>query len=154
MDDELRRYRIDEAHAALERIRRMGEDCAGLQALVDDARDRATLLKGIDYSAVKVATSPTDDQMVDAITALNDRIAGYVTALRDYEDERYHASRAMDRMEDFTEAKALRLRYLLGLRWESVCDRMNYSWDGMMALRRRALLHYYDVMPRELPAAQ
>ena len=33
MDEELQRYRADQAHAYLERVRDLGEDCAGLKLL-------------------------------------------------------------------------------------------------------------------------
>lgn len=147
MDEEYRQYRIDQAHAYLERIRRMGEDCAGLQQLVDDARERADGVKGIDYSAVRVSTSPTDEGMLIAVDAIKERIRDYVTALAEYEDMRHEASRSLMRMEDSVEAKALRLRYLCGYEWEAVCVDMHYSWQGMMSLRRRALTSFWEVMP-------
>ena len=99
MDDEYRQYRIDQAHAYLERIRRMGDSCAGLRALVDDARDRASGLKGIDYSAIRVQTSPTDDAMANAVDAIMNAIRGYVVMLAEYEDERFRAAEAVSRTE-------------------------------------------------------
>ena len=147
MDEEFRQYRAEQAHAYLERIRRMGEDCAGLQQLVDDARERADGVRGIDYSAVRVQVSPTDDAMLAAVDAIKASIADYVTALAAYEDMRHEASRALMRMEDGVEAKALRLRYLCDWKWERICTDMNYSWDGMMTLRKRALSRFWEVMP-------
>ena len=45
-------------------------------------------------------------------------------------------------------ARALHLYYVDALDgWERVCVEMGYSYDGLMKLRRRALLHAYDVMP-------
>ena len=147
MDEELQRYRADQAHAYLERIRRLGEGCAGMQALVDDARDRASGVRGIDYSRDRVQTSPTDDAMVNAVDEIRSRIRDYVAVLAEYEAERKRANDALTGMEDYTEAKALRLRYLLGRDWEQVCVEMHYSYDGMMKLRRRALASYWEVMP-------
>lgn len=149
LDEELTRYRADQAHAYLERIRRMGEDCAGLRQMVDDARDRASGLKGIDYSAVRVSSSSDGDQMVNAVEFIRAAICDYVETLRAYEGERHRAADALDDMDDATEAKALRLRYLLGWEWEAVCVDMHYSWQGMMSLRRRALASYWEVMPHE-----
>ena len=147
MDDELQRYRIDQAHAYLERIRKMGEDCAGLQEQVDDAYSRASGVKGIDYSAIRVQTSVTDDAMVNAVASIKDRIRDYAIALSEYEDMRHDAFKAIQKMDDFTDAKALRYRYLCGWKWEKICTVMNYSWDGMMKIRRRALCSFYDFMP-------
>ena len=145
--DEYANYKIDQAHAYLERIRKMGEDCAALQAEVDDARDRAGGLKGIDYAKDRVKSSPTDDAMVDAIERIHVAIRDYVVKLSELLDVRKAASDALNLMDDYTEAKALRLRYICNWKWERICTEMNYTWDGMMTLRRRALNSYWDVMP-------
>ena len=142
--DELQRYRIEQAHDYLERIRKLGEDCAALQAEVDDARDR---LGGVDYSRDSISLSPNDDAMVEAVDAIKHAVRDYVMKLAEYTDERHRASMAVMKMDDATEARALRLRYLLNMDWEAVCVQMHYSYDGMMKLRRRALCSYYDVMP-------
>ena len=144
MDEELQRYRSEQAHAYLERIRKLGDDCAALQDEVDDAYDR---VGGIDYSRDDVMVSPNDEAMVEAVESIKQKIRDYVVKLAEYADERMRASDALMRMDDYTEAKALRLHYLLDRDWEKVCVEMHYTYDGMMKLRRRALCSYYDVMP-------
>lgn len=147
MDEELQRYRVEQAHAYLERIRKLGEDCAFLQAEVDDARERASGLTGIDYSRDQVSTTPNDDAMVDAVTAVKQAVREYALKLAEYIDERKRASDAMMDMSDSSEVAALKLRYCLGKDWHDISKFLGYSYDGVMKLRRRALLDYYDVMP-------
>ena len=149
MDEEYERWRADQAHAYLERIRLMGDDCAGLQAQIEDAYARAEGMRGIDYAAIRVNVSPGADAIPNAVAELEGRIREYVGQLRDYEEQRHEASQAMMAMRDQNEARVLRLRYLLGRKWERICAETDYSWDGMMKLRRRALADYWDVMPRE-----
>lgn len=156
MDEELRAYRIDQAHAYLERIRKLGDDCAALQQEVDDARERASGLTGIDYTRDRVATSANDEGMVNAVESIREAVREYAVKLSELLDERKRASDALNRMDDYTEARALRLRYICNWKWERVCTEMGYSWDGMMSLRRRALCSYWDVMPvseRSIPNA-
>ena len=148
MDEELERYRMEQAHTYLERIRKMGDDCAGLRAQIDDAYYRAEGVRGIDYSAVRVSSSHSHDAILNAVAQLQEWIREYVADLTAYEDERHAAAKALMMMPDAVEARALRYRYLLGWKWERICNEMDYSWDGMMTLRRRALAHYWDVMPR------
>ena len=50
-------------------------------------------------------------------------------------------------LDDPTEAAVLARYYLKGDCWERVCVDMSYSWQGMMAIQRRALLHVYPLMP-------
>ena len=147
MDEELQRYRSEQAHAYLERIRKLGEDCAALQDEVEDARDRASGLTGIDYTRDQVDSSPTDEAMVNAVSSIKRAIGDYAMKLAEYIDERKRASDAMMLMDDYTEARALRLRYLLNHDWEQVCVEMHYTYDGMMKLRRRALCSYWEKMP-------
>ena len=46
-----------------------------------------------------------------------------------------------ERMEDLppVERMLLRYRYLDGMKWEEVCDRMCYSWQQIHRIHRRAL---------------
>ena len=149
MDDEMIRYRADQAHAYLERIRQAGEDCAGLQAQIDDAYSRAAGIRGIDYSEARVKVSPTADAIPDAVGRIVDKIREYAADLAAYEDDRYAAHRTLSLMLNQTDAKVLRLRYLLDWSWERICCETSYTYDGMMKLRRRALASYWEVMPRE-----
>ena len=147
MDDEYRTYRIEQAHAYLERIRKMGDNCASLQQEVEDARTRAEGVTGIDYSKDMVQVTANDDAMVNAIERIHAVMRAYTVKLSEMLDERKRASDSLNLMDDYTEARALRLRYICNWKWERVCTEMNYSWDGMMSLRRRALCSYWDVMP-------
>ena len=148
MDEEYRAYRADQAHEWLERIRRAGESCAALREQVEDARYRAAGVRGIDYSSARVSSSGGGDAMADAYASIQGAVASYAAALAAYEGERAEASAALGRMDDPTCARVLRLRYMLDRRWEEICVEMNYTYDGMMKLRRRALAEFWDVMPR------
>lgn len=143
-------WRVEQAHAYLERVRRMGADCAGLRRLVEDARANLGAVRGLDYSRGGGGSKTAgDDAIVNEIAAVQESVQAYVTRLAEYEDERHRAAMAVDRMPDPTEARVLRLRYLLGWKWENICVEVGYSYDGIMKLRRRALVSFYEVMPRD-----
>lgn len=142
-------WRVEQAHAYLERVRRMGADCAGLRRLVEDARANLGAVRGLDYSRGGGSQTAGDDAIVNEIAAVQESVQAYVTRLAEYEDERHRAAMAVDRMPDPTEARVLRLRYLLGWKWENICVEVGYSYDGIMKLRRRALVSFYEVMPRD-----
>lgn len=143
-------WRVEQAHAYLERVRRMGADCAGLRRLVEDARANLGAVRGLDYSRGGGGTQTAgDDAIVNEIAAVQESVASYVAKLAEYEDERHRAAMTVDRMPDPTEARVIRLRYLLGWKWENICVEVGYSYDGIMKLRRRALVSFYEVMPRD-----
>jgi len=143
-------WRVEQAHAYLERVRRMGADCAGLRRLVEDARANLGAVRGLDYSRGGGGSQTAgDDAIVNEIAAVQESVQAYVTKLAEYEDERHRAAMTVDRMPDPTEARVIRLRYLLGWKWENICVEVGYSYDGIMKLRRRALVSFYEVMPRD-----
>lgn len=143
-------WRVEQAHAYLERVRRMGADCAGLRRLVEDARANLGAVRGLDYSRGGGGTQTAgDDAIVNEIAAVQESVASYVAKLAEYEDERHRAAMTVDRMPDPTEARVIRLRYLLGWKWENICVEVSYSYNGIMKLRRRALMSFYEVMPRD-----
>lgn len=142
-------WRVEQAHAYLERVRRMGADCAGLRRLVEDARANLGAVRGLDYSRGGGTRTAGDDAIVNEIAAVQESVQAYVTRLAEYEDERHRAAMTVDRMPDPTEARVIRLRYLLGWKWENICVEVSYSYNGIMKLRRRALMSFYEVMPRD-----
>lgn len=143
-------WRVEQAHAYLERVRRMGADCAGLRRLVEDARANLGAVRGLDYSRGGGGSQTAgDDAIVNEIAAVQESVQTYVTRLAEYEDERHRAAMTVDRMPDPTEARVIRLRYLLGWKWENICVEVGYSYNGIMKLRRRALMSFYEVMPRD-----
>ena len=143
-------WRVEQAHAYLERVRRMGADCAGLRRLVEDARANLGAVRGLDYSRGGGTQTAGDDAIVNEIAAVQESVQTYVTKLAEYEDERHRAAMTVDRMPDPTEARVIRLRYLLGLGWGKVCDKMGYAEPTVMKLRRRALISFYEAMPDEM----
>ena len=125
-----------------------------------DSQEKAMIemadnLRGLDYSAVNVSTSPTPDAIPNAIIAA-DEMAGLYGSLRNSAAKRVgKAQAALAAMENQGGARALSLYYLTfdanGRRmydtWEKVCVEMHYTYDGMMKMVRRAKLELYDYMP-------
>lgn len=53
--------------------------------------------------------------------------------------KREEIEKRIDLMEDETEKRLLRLRYISGLEWDEVCDRLGYSWTHVHRIHSRAL---------------
>ena len=148
MDEELQRYRIEQAEAWLSKVRKTVGYARRITADAEAIMARADNLRGMDYSAVNVQTSPSADAIPDAII-LADEMGEAMEAISESARERVTgAARALAEMEDPTEATCLTLYYVEAYdTWERVCVAMHYSYDGMMKLRRRALVSAYSVMP-------
>ncbi len=152
-DDELFRFKVEQSHAYLERVRRMLSDLEGTRAIIESARDSLDLVKGIDYSKPSTSGTASDDAFVNAIIRLQHSIEGYVIKVAECEDARHEANAVLERLQDGSQAQCLRLHYLLNVPWNKVTERMSMSYDGVMSLRKRSLASVYDVMPKEIPKA-
>lgn len=149
MTEEYDRYKRAQASRWLEHVRRLGGKCRALQREVEEQRALASGLKGLDYSAPVVRSSASADGTPEAVIRLLDVIEEYCTELEGYVDEQHAAHAALNDMPDELGAEALKRHYLCGQSWESCCVAMGYTWDGMMSLRKRAVLELYDHMPAE-----
>lgn len=148
MTGEWEQYRIDQAAAWLSRVRRVAGYADYMESSADRQLELADNLRGIDYSAVRVSTSPTADAIPDAVARhmeLAEDFAAIASAARELQSAAAHA---LSRLPDPTEAECLQRYYVDRAKtWEHVCVAMGYTYDGLMKLRRRALLHAYDAMP-------
>ena len=147
MDEELQRYRIEQAEAWLSKVRKLVAYEKSMRRAAETQFELADGLKGVDYSHEQVSSSPTADAIPNAVIAHEEAAASLVEIAESAKERIAQAAEAIDRMDDPTEAAALTLYYIACMKWEAVCVEMNYTWDGMMTLRRRALSHVYDVMP-------
>ena len=112
-------------------------------------------LRGIDYSRDQVSISPTPDAIPNAIIEADEMGELYESLADSVSGRVAKAQAALAAMDNQAGARALSLYYLAfdvnGKRkygtWEKVCVEMDYSYDGMMKLVRRAKLELYDYMP-------
>lgn len=149
MSDEYDRYKRAQAARWLEHVRKLGARCRALQAEIESQRELASGLRGMDYSAPAVSSSPSADAVPNAVVKLQSMISDYCTELSGYIDEQRRAHVTIGMMDNAEQAEALKRHYLMGQRWEECCVAMGYSWDGMKTLRYRGLLSVYPLMPLE-----
>ena len=154
MTPEYEQYCIEQAEAWLAKVRKLVDMAARLEDSATAQLAAADNLKGIDYSAIRVQTSPTADAIPNAIIKHEQMGATFKELSESATATVKEASKALASMDDPTEATCLQLYYIddgennrPAESWEYVCVKMHYTYDGMMKLRRRAMLHAYAVMP-------
>ena len=147
MDADIARWRADQAERWLRYVRSLGSRISTLQCEIDAQRALAESARSI-WPDDLPKTAPNHDQLPNAVVALIELIADYCVELQGYVEEQHQTHEALSGIEDEAIRVALTSYYLLGKSWELCCTEMNYTWDGMMKLRRRALLAAYEVMPR------
>lgn len=148
MTPEYEQYRIGQAEAWLEKVRkavayaaRLEESAAAQYALADG-------LKAMDYSKARVSTSATPDAIPNAVIAhmaAGDSLADIAANAR---RRSLDAASALACLDDRDEGRCLRLYYVDATpKWTLVAEAMGCSYDRVMRLRRSGLLHVYDFMP-------
>lgn len=132
----------------LEHMRDLKHDIAKLQDEVDVARSLA-LPQGVDYSRSKVTTSPTADQIPNAVIRLHGLVADYIVELDAYIDELMDARQRVNMLEDSRHRAVLTLYYLNGHSWQTVAEKMHYAEGWCFEIRNEALPLMYEYLPRQ-----
>lgn len=147
MTEEYERYCRAQAARWLEHVMSLGTRVRALQAEIDAQRELASGVKGMSYDGMPGPKTAYGDALPDAVARIEDMVACYCTELAGYVDEQREAHAALAGMEDEACRSAITRHYLACESWERVCVEMGYTWDGLMKLRRRAMLDAYEVMP-------
>ena len=146
MDEEYERYRREQASGYLSRVRDAKRHIDAMNAEVDELREMAGGLRGIDYSKDIVATSPSADAIPDAVARILEIIEQRAEYIRDYACMVEQCVQALDKLGG-VESDILRYRYVCDWRWEQIAARTHYSEQWLYELHNRALCSFYDCMP-------
>lgn len=144
---ELERYRVEQAETWLKGCKRLVDMERSMRALAESQREMADGIGTVDYTKPKTKSPPRADAIPEAVARCMEVASDFDALACDISERRAEAARALANMDSPIEAAVLSRHYLLGDTWESLCTSFGYSWRGIMQLRRRALLHAYDVMP-------
>lgn len=146
MDEEYERYRREQASGYLSEVRDAKRHIDAMSAEVDELREMAGGLKGIDYSRDIVSASPSADAVPDAVARIIEVVEQRAGYIREYALMVEQCARALDGLGG-VEADILRYRYVCDWRWEQIAARTHYSEQWLYELHNRALCSFYDYMP-------
>jgi len=140
--------RADAARAWLDRVRRSVAYERTLRRSAEARFEAADGLRAIDYSRDAVSGVATGDAIPNAVIA-HESAGEAIAAIADEAASRIaEAARAIATLDDPYESRCLHLYYIDALdTWDDVCSTIGYTYDGVMKLHRRALVHVYDHMP-------
>lgn len=100
-------------------------------------------LRAVAYDSMKVQTSDLSDptarvatELVDRLQELSERVNREIDELVDLKRQ---AEEAIDRLAVPEHREVMRLRYLVGLDWQEVAERMNYSLQHVFRLHGKSL---------------
>ncbi len=145
--EEYERYRADAVDAYLSRIRTMRIRCEALRAEIDEARETAQGVRGIDYSDAAPHGSPSPDGIPNAVIRIQSRVGRYAEELAACVDETERAHRIIHSLEDGSDAALLSAYYIRGLDWYHAADAAHMSISNAMRRRRAALASLYGQLP-------
>lgn len=150
MTEEYEQYRYEQARSYLENLRNTWFKCEALRMQMDELRDRMTSIGAMDYSRDNVSGGhhDPDAKLAEFVDRMDELRAAWGARMDDWTGELAAASAAAHRLDSAIECSALIDYYIQPIGdWYDVSRRYHYEYDSMMDVRRRAVLHYYDVMP-------
>jgi len=110
-----------------------------IELQIEEARHQATQIRAIVYDKDRVQTSPSASAMDQFIMRLDELGERYVTNLIQYRAEIDKRSKMINALPNPTHAQILRLRYINGLKWKSICVEMGYTFRHTTKLHGYAL---------------
>ena len=147
MDEEYRRYLIEQSKRYMMNVRSLNHSIRMLRSEIEELESLATGLKGVDYTRDVVKVSPSNDAIPNAVIKLDSLKSEYVEELDGYLGEQARAHEALSHIEPLL-AELLTLRYLEGKPWAEVAERMLYDEDHVRKyLHETALVALHPYIP-------
>lgn len=123
---------------------------ARIEMLQEEITRKRSLLELTAYqNNEKVNVGVQDSRMANAVSDLKDLIHDFAKELAVYVEQQRLAYGMFSKLSRIEGTKAMVAYYLENKPWEEICVEMNYSWDGIMSLRRRCVNELYDHLPAE-----
>lgn len=149
MNEEYERYKRKQAQCWLEHCRGLVAEVRAAEQVAANELAVADGLKAVDYSKAVVKSSPIVDAAERAILNHMEVADALKATAEECAMERADALARISRIGNTTERAFLTAYYLDASlpSCKDVAEAMNYSYDGIMKVRRRALSSAYEVMP-------
>lgn len=126
----------------------MVKDSAVSLRLIQDEIDtlKSKMVLGGSGSGDKVRTSPSKDAIPNGVAKIQELTEDLETARVEYADNYRAFRKAVDQIDPIPKS-ALVYHYLLLRNWRQIADKMGYTYDGIMVVRKRGLIQLYDYIP-------
>lgn len=94
---------------------------------------------GIDYSRIKVKTTPKNDKIGELVDKLNELKTEQVKAKEKAVKEMARVVELIDGLDDPKQKEILQRRYIEGEAWDTIGQNMGYTWRHLIKLHNQAL---------------
>lgn len=147
MDEEYRKYLVEQSKRYMVHIRSLNHSIRMLRSEIDELREMASGVDGIDYTRDVVSTSANPDRIPNSVAKLVSMEAEYDEELSGYLDEQRQAHDALRNIEPLL-ARLLTSRYLEGKPWAEVAEIMGYDEGHVRKyLHEAALVSLHPYLP-------
>ena len=94
---------------------------------------------GVDYSRIKVKSTPVNDRIGELVDKLNSLKAEQEQAQETAIREMAKVVEAIQSVEDPKQREILQRRYIEGQTWDTIAQEMGYTWRWLIKLHGQAL---------------
>ena len=109
-----------------------------IQFKLKELEERKTSIKSMIISDMNVQTSHNNNSIEDLLIKIEECIEEYNKKEIALYNKQLEIEKCINSL-DATERIIMRLRYIEGYKWEKVCVKMNYSWEGIHKIHRKIL---------------
>lgn len=112
---------------------------------IEEVRRQSEQIKAIRYDKDRVQSSPSGSAMDDYLIRLDELNGRYMTNVIKLRGEIDKRKRMINAMSNPTHAQILRLRYINGLKWKSICVEMGYTFRHTTKMHGYALQAFTEL---------
>lgn len=113
------------------------EEYERLERQIEEIETRIQGLR-VDYSKVKVQTSPNNDKIIEALDELNKLHREAVDKQAEQVSTMQEILKIIDGINDALLRDIMQQRYIEGRSWEEIAQEKNYSWRHIQRLHKEA----------------
>lgn len=134
--------RAKEYLKSIQRLKNLIQD---RQQQLAELHDQAAGVRGIDYSGVKVQSSPKD-QMAEAMSRLVDLETEYINTIELYHRRRQQAAELINKLSKDIYVIVLTERYIKGKSFPQIAYEQNYAYGYVITSHGEALLEFNKLL--------
>lgn len=140
---------MDSAKDFLEMVYKERKSISLLKRQYEEARKSLHYIKGLDYSRPHVTGGETADLSCKLVAIEHEQeryIAAISSQLEQYAADRKRAAAIISRVSNPVARAILQCRYIDGMKYEDICETVNYEQAQVLRLRASGLQELADVV--------
>ena len=132
--------------ADLKRYLPLSKEAEEIKKQADELEEDITSLKAIVIDGMPKGSAVSNDKIGSMVAKAEELREKYLDKYDAALCELYRIERLIEKLDDATERRLIRKRYIQGMKWEDICVDLNYSWQHIHRIHSKILIKIKDVI--------